>query len=43
MLEDTGLFSEALEVELHVGSTDQISCIEIPITNDEALEDDHEL
>ena len=42
VLEDTELSSVLLEHEFAIGSTDQISCVEIPITNDEALEDDHE-
>ena len=41
VLEDTGLSGVLFEHEFDIGSN-QIDCVEIPITNDEALEDDHD-
>ena len=42
MLEDTELSSELLEVEFPIGPGNQIFCTDIPITNDDALEDIHD-
>ena len=42
MLADTQLTSELLEVEFPVGTSERIRCIDIPIMDDRALEDNHD-
>ena len=43
MLAVTELTSELLEVEFPVGTSERIRCIDIPIKDDRALEDDHDI
>ena len=42
VLEDTLLSSELLEVEFPIGYSNVVFCADIPITNDDALEDIHD-
>ena len=42
MLAVTELTSELLEVEFPVGTSERIRCIDIPIKDDRALEDNHD-